>query len=133
MQLTNKRTTPIQILHKLDKLLRTLGPKFRCTVPSHHARVPTKQRRQRIDVLLLLMELHRLVSISISAAPIPAPQESLPRTQTHLYISHEIDARAFNLHGQVGVHALPMCVEEVVGEAWFLVEEDHDAEVGLLV
>jgi hypothetical protein len=53
--------------------------------------------------------------------------------KTYLYVSDEIDACAVHLHGQVCVYAFPVRVEEFVCEALFLVEEEHDAEVGLLV
>jgi len=52
---------------------------------------------------------------------------------TYLHVPHQVHACAFDLHRQVGVHALPVRVEKGVGEAGFLVEEDHGAEVGLLV
>jgi hypothetical protein len=52
---------------------------------------------------------------------------------THLHIPHQIHARALNLHREIRMHALPMLVKELVREARLLVEEDHGAEVGLLI
>jgi hypothetical protein len=54
-------------------------------------------------------------------------------TLTHLYISHQIHPSLVNLHHQVRMNALPVRVEEFVGQAGFLIEEEHDAKVGLLV
>jgi hypothetical protein len=51
----------------------------------------------------------------------------------YLYISHQIHPRTIYLHRQIRMYALPMLMEKFVRETWFLVEEDHGAEVGLLI
>lgn len=51
----------------------------------------------------------------------------------YLRVSLQQHAGVFGLDGEIGMHALPVVVEELVSETWLLVEEDHDAEIRLLI
>lgn len=55
------------------------------------------------------------------------------RLLVELHIAHEVHTGAWCLQCQVGVHALPVLMEEIIGDAGLLVEEDEGTEVGLLV
>ena len=50
-----------------------------------------------------------------------------------LNVAHQLHAGAWCSESQIGMHTLPVRVEEVVGHLGLLVEEHEGAEVGLLV
>lgn len=50
-----------------------------------------------------------------------------------LNVAEEVDSSAWDSHAEVGMHALPVIMEELVSVVRLLLEEEHDAKVRLLI